>query len=133
MRAGGLGWNSLPKQADLMTETRKSVVALTALGCLLFGLNAVALILQRRGNLPWFVAAALGQGIVYLIAVWIVGRTQPKRGLLALVLIIAGLLRLSILFAPPFLSDDIYRYIWDGRVQAAGVNPYRFVPADKQL
>jgi alpha-1,6-mannosyltransferase len=116
-----------------MTETRKSVVALTALGCLLLGLNAVALILQSRGNLPWFVAAVLGQGIVYLIAVWIIGRTQSKRGLLALALIIAGLLRLSILFAPPFLSDDIYRYIWDGRVQAARINPYRFVPADKQL
>jgi alpha-1,6-mannosyltransferase len=39
----------------------------------------------------------------------------------------------SILFAPPILSDDIYRYIWDGRVQAAGVNPYRYVPADEAL
>ena len=31
---------------------------------------------------------------------------------------------------PPFLSSDIYRYVWDGRVQAAGINPYRYVPAD---
>ena len=24
----------------------------------------------------------------------------------------------------PLLSTDIYRYVWDGRVQAAGINPY---------
>src|SRR5207248_1841192 len=34
---------------------------------------------------------------------------------------------------PPYLSDDIYRYIWDGRVQAAGINPYRYLPADSAL
>jgi hypothetical protein len=27
----------------------------------------------------------------------------------------------------------IYRYVWDGRVQAAGINPYRYVPADPAL
>ena len=48
-------------------------------------------------------------------------------------LVIAGLLRASIVFAPPYLSDDIYRYIWDGRVQAEGINPYRYVPDDAQL
>src|SRR5205085_8955923 len=25
------------------------------------------------------------------------------------------------------------RYVWDGRVQAAGINPYRYVPADPAL
>ena len=28
----------------------------------------------------------------------------------------------------PLLSSDIYRYVWDGKVQAAGINPYRYVP-----
>jgi alpha-1,6-mannosyltransferase len=31
------------------------------------------------------------------------------------------------------LSDDIYRYIWDGRVLAAGINPYRYIPTDPHL
>ncbi len=31
------------------------------------------------------------------------------------------------------MSDDIYRYVWDGRVQAAGINPYRYIPADAAL
>jgi alpha-1,6-mannosyltransferase len=37
-----------------------------------------------------------------------------------------------LLFAPPH-STDIYRYIWDGRVQAEGINPYRYVPAAPEL
>ena len=36
-------------------------------------------------------------------------------------------------FFPPFLSNDMYRYIWDGWVQGAGINPYRFIPADPHL
>ena len=31
------------------------------------------------------------------------------------------------------MSTDIFRYVWDGRVQAAGINPYRHVPADAAL
>jgi alpha-1,6-mannosyltransferase len=34
---------------------------------------------------------------------------------------------------PPFLSTDIYRYVWDGKVQAAGINPFRYIPADPHL
>jgi hypothetical protein len=42
-----------------------------------------------------------------------------------LVLGLAVLFRLMMLFtAPPTLSDDVYRYIWDGRLMNAGVNPY---------
>jgi hypothetical protein len=48
-------------------------------------------------------------------------------------LVFAALFRLSILFFTPYLSDDIYRYIWDGRVQAAGINPYRYIPAEEPL
>jgi hypothetical protein len=36
-------------------------------------------------------------------------------------------------FGPPGGSDDVYRYIWDGRVQAAGVDPYAHPPASPEL
>jgi hypothetical protein len=42
-------------------------------------------------------------------------------------------LRIAALIPEPLLSDDIYRYIWDGRVQGAGINPYRYVPGDEAL
>jgi alpha-1,6-mannosyltransferase len=114
-------------------RARQPRLTLLALGCVLLGLTRFGLVLQRHDNLPGFIATALVQGIVYLAAVWMVSRIESKRSILFAILVIAGLLRLSIVFSPPYLSDDMYRYIWDGRVQAAGINPYRFVPADQQL
>src|SRR5260370_42703697 len=60
-------------------------------------------------------------------------RGAGGRRVLALVLATAVLLRRGALSAPVFLSDDINRYIWDGRVQAHGINPYRYVPNDPHL
>ena len=42
-------------------------------------------------------------------------------------------MRLVLVGEEPLLSTDLYRYIWDGRVQAAGINPYLHVPADPAL
>jgi alpha-1,6-mannosyltransferase len=52
-----------------------------------------------------------------------------------LMIVLAGALalRLLVLTQEPLFSDDIYRYVWDGIVQGAGINPYRFVPADPAL
>jgi hypothetical protein len=33
----------------------------------------------------------------------------------------------------PIGSDDYYRYVWDGKVQANGINPYKYAPADSAL
>ena len=43
------------------------------------------------------------------------------------------LFRATLLLSDPSLSDDIYRYLWDGRVQAAGINPYRYAPNASEL
>jgi hypothetical protein len=45
------------------------------------------------------------------------------------ILVVALLLRLMFLFAPPQLSDDIYRYLWDGSTTLGGHNPYAAAPA----
>ncbi len=39
------------------------------------------------------------------------------------------LLRLSMLYSLPLLSDDFYRYVWDGRVLVHGANPYQYLPS----
>jgi len=59
-------------------------------------------------------------------------RVDQKRALL-IILVGAAAMRLALVFTEPTLSDDIYRYIWDGRVQAAGINPYRYVPSAPEL
>jgi hypothetical protein len=62
---------------------------------------------------------------------WLTLRTRPR---LAGPLIILGAaaIQLAALSASP-RDNDLYRYIWDGRVQAAGIDPYRYVPAAPQL
>jgi len=43
-------------------------------------------------------------------------------------IIVAVLFRLSLLFMHPNLSDDFYRFIWDGRLIEKGMNPYSYLP-----
>lgn len=38
------------------------------------------------------------------------------------------LLRMALLLSTPFLSQDFYRFIWDGRLVFEGFNPYQFSP-----
>jgi hypothetical protein len=49
------------------------------------------------------------------------------------VLLGALLLRLPLLPVPPTLSDDVLRYLWDGKVASAGLNPYALAPAAGKL
>ena len=85
------------------------------------------------GLVPPLVALLAVTVPVYFAAVHLVlRRTLPPRAIW-IVLIVAVATRLPVLFTPPILSSDIYRYIWDGRVQLAGINPYLFVPADPAL
>ena len=77
----------------------------------------------------------LVQGVLYLAAGWWIlraGRALDRWPVLLLVLGAALLARLLLLPLPP-VSTDIYRYVWDGRVQAAGINPYLYKPADPAL
>src|SRR5258705_463459 len=61
------------------------------------------------------------------------GWELPREGLCPLVLGGAVALQLAAGFAPPRSSDDMYRYVWDGRVQAAGIDPYRYPPGAPEL
>ncbi len=107
--------------------------ALIALGFVLYQLYGRGLTAEGSRDIIWFVRLALAQFALYLLAAWIIFRARASRSTLIVVLVFAALFRLCILFVPPHLSDDIYRYIWDGRVQAASINPYRYVPADDAL
>ncbi len=108
-------------------------VLLAAVGVILLILYRIGLHSQGVSDVVWFIKLALVQSALYLVAAWLIVRARSARSTLIIVLVLAGIFRLSIVFAPPYLSDDIYRYVWDGRVQAAGINPYRYIPADEHL
>ncbi len=66
----------------------------------LFGLYAALLMAGRRGWLSYRVLVGWGIG-----------------------------LRALLLFSTPNLSDDVYRFVWDGRLAAQGIHPFALTPA----
>jgi alpha-1,6-mannosyltransferase len=107
--------------------------ALVGCGLGLLGLTGAGILFQQRYDIDAFVAVALAQGAIYLLALKLLWRyPNPSR---AVVLVVGGAIamRLAVVAAPPALSNDVYRYVWDGRVIAAGINPYHYIPADPHL
>src|SRR5215468_10551618 len=111
----------------------KTAIALVLLGCVSVVLYRAGLRASGVSGIRFFMTIAFVQSAIYLLAAWIVVRSRPSNATVLIAIAFAVIFRLSILFAPPYLSDDIYRYVWDGRVQAAGINPYRYIPADQAL
>lgn len=107
--------------------------ALVILGLLSLALYARGAAEERALRLSAFTATALALAIPYFAASWLILRAPPARSTALVALVLAAAFRLLTLRSAPYLSTDLYRYIWDGRVQAAGINPYRFVPADPLL
>jgi alpha-1,6-mannosyltransferase len=71
--------------------------------------------------------------ILYLAAAFLI-LTQPvDRFTFPIILAVAIACRLAVLFSEPYLSSDIYRYVWDGIVQHAHISPYRYVPGNPVL
>ncbi|WP_423856430.1 mannosyltransferase [Yeosuana marina] len=54
--------------------------------------------------------------------------TISNKNAITFLFIISFLLRFIFLFALPNLSQDFYRFIWDGRMILEGINPYLFTP-----
>lgn len=119
--------------ASTNTNFKWATFALCILGAALLLLFCGGTLAKGPKDIAWFLKIVATQTPIYLTAAWLSLRGKESRSLLVVGLVFAGLFRLSILFAPPYLSDDLYRYIWDGRVQAAGINPYRYIPADPSL
>jgi len=70
---------------------------------------------------------------LYIAAVFLI-LTQPvNRFTLPIILAVAIACRIVPLQHEPYLSSDIYRYVWDGIVQHAHISPYRYVPGDPAL
>ena len=108
----------------------------------LIGLGALLLIIElytfgaHRHNRFYLLLFLLSiSGIPFAFAVWWTFQRKRFPSSTLLIILIGGALFRLILVPldPPRLSTDIYRYVWDGRVQGAGTNPYLYLPVDPQL
>ncbi len=113
--------------------SRWAPTALPLVGCLLVLTTGLGHWFAMHDRAGATVVIALGQWVLYAAGVAVLLRRPPVGAGLIAALGCALAARLVLVAAPPVLSTDIYRYVWDGRVQAAGVNPYRYVPADPAL
>lgn len=70
-------------------------------------------------------------GIVYLFAVREFFATPTfSRRVIIFGLVLAAVWHIEFLRLPAGADDDIHRYVWDGRLQRLGYNPYLVVPSD---
>jgi alpha-1,6-mannosyltransferase len=104
----------------------------------LYGLGAILLValticsrnFSRTGEPSFFTPLAVA-GVAYLLAIRELFSTPefPKR-VIVFGLALSALWQIQFLRMPPGLDDDIRRYVWDGRVQRLGYNPFVVVPSD---
>jgi alpha-1,6-mannosyltransferase len=70
-------------------------------------------------------------GIAYLLAIReFFAKPEFSRRIVVVGLVLAALWHIEFLRLPPGDDDDVHRYVWDGRLQRLGYNPYIVVPSD---
>jgi alpha-1,6-mannosyltransferase len=89
-----------------------------------------------RGG-PYFMASLTVAGMSYLLAVREFFRGRGARAtptfsrrVVVIGLVLAAVWNIQFLRLPAGTDDDIHRYVWDGRLQRLGYNPYIVVPSD---
>jgi alpha-1,6-mannosyltransferase len=107
----------------------------------LYGLGAILLValticsrnFSRTGEPSFFIPLAVA-GVAYLLTFRELSTTPtfPRR-VIVFGLALSALWQLPFLLMPPGSDDDVHRYVWDGRVQRLGYNPYIVVPSDPAL
>jgi alpha-1,6-mannosyltransferase len=107
----------------------------------LYGLGAILLValaicaqnFSRTGEPSFFIPLAVA-GVAYLLAIReLFSNLEFPRRVIFFGLALAALWHFQFLRMPPGLDDDIHRYVWDGRIQRLGYNPYIVVPSDPAL
>ncbi|MFQ5960958.1 MAG: glycosyltransferase 87 family protein [Candidatus Methylomirabilales bacterium] len=96
-------------------------------------LHHLGMIDPKGGDLAAYPALFFSLFALYGLALVGVLRKRSGPSHLGLILGFALLFRVALLFSPLVLSSDIYRYVWDGRVQVAGINPYLYPPSAQEL
>ena len=108
--------------------------ALIVFGCGLVGYTR-QLIFEDARYIIGNAAVACCSMLLFLgaVAVFLIKPRNVDRWTFPIILTFAIACRVVTLFPDPFLSSDVYRYVWDGVVQHAHINPYRYVPGDPAL
>ncbi|HVW31286.1 MAG TPA: glycosyltransferase 87 family protein [Acidimicrobiia bacterium] len=81
----------------------------------------------------WWLLAEIALWALSWVGAVVAAFRLPGRIAVPFIFLAATALRLGAVAGPPLTSDDLFRYSWDGRVQAAGIDPYRYTPGSTHL
>ncbi len=114
-------------------KMRREIVILILSGiCLECLFLSITLLGNLRNHVITFIAIQLSAFLPYAWCLYYFCAKKFSEQLLGtllrIVILFSVLFRMTLLFSQPSLSDDIYRYLWDGKVLNHGVNPYRYAP-----
>ncbi len=70
---------------------------------------------------------------IYVAAIGVILTQPTNRATFGIIVGFAIAFNVTVFLGDPFTSSDLYRYVWDGIVQHAHINPYRYIPADPAL
>jgi hypothetical protein len=83
-------------------------------------------------HLHWFGRVIAVVGVIFA-SLMIIVRKDVVHTPIWFVVLVTVAVQLPHLLLAPRTSDDAYRYVWDGRILLAGIDPYRYVPLDPVL
>lgn len=111
--------------------SERRVYALGAI--LLVALTVCSWNFSDRGG-PYFMASLTCAGMAYLLAVReVFAAPKFSRRVVIIGIALAIVWHIEFLRLPPGSDDDIHRYVWDGRLQRLGYNPYLVIPSDRAV
>ncbi|MGI9174817.1 MAG: hypothetical protein ACR2GR_05820, partial [Rhodothermales bacterium] len=113
----------MPKLKHETSNTKPRVL----LGFLFALVAAMSVLAAMPAERAGFIGCALGAAVLVGL-LWREDAYTARQ-----VLAVAVALRLLLVWLPPAISDDAYRYVWDGLLQARGTNPFVFAPNDPAL
>ena len=111
-----------------MPDLRRLLVPVFAGYVVLFA----ALLPTSSGHVPlWLYGSST---VVFVVLVALLSRIEWTPSRLALIIVVgAAVLQIVALIHGPTTSDDVNRYVWDGRVQFSGTDPYAYPPVSAHL
>jgi len=111
-----------------LQNKQAAIIALVGITSLFF----FGYYINRSNSIFLFIVYAILTGLfLYVFPFW-KSFLSPKLAFKQ-VLVIGILFRFVLLFSTPNLSDDYYRFIWDGELVSSGNNPYKFKPVDQMF
>lgn len=102
--------------------------------CLSILLFICAYTISTHIDIPLFLRIFFFIFVFYSIACYCAMRSNQNSFLLVFfILAVALVVRFYFVSLNPQLSDDLYRYVWDGKVTVSGINPYTYAPDNPKL